>query len=196
MKNSKFSITVYCGASSDVQPPHLNIAHELGIFIGENNWALYYGGSKAGLMGAVAAACFEAGGEVHGISFENEFLSSREPKNENLTSHHMAKNIHLRKEILHESADAIVILPGGLGTLDEAFEALTLQYVGVLKAPIIILNHKGFWQPLEHLITHLTKEKFLQDVTRLNYQFIDSLDEAKKELIANSEKKSHLKRIS
>jgi|AntRauTorckE6833_2_1112554.scaffolds.fasta_scaffold02122_6 uncharacterized protein (TIGR00730 family) len=183
MKNSKFSITVYCGASADVQQTHLDIAHNLGIFIGKNNWALYYGGSKAGLMGAVAAACFEAGGEVHGISFENEFLNSHEPKNENLTSHRMEKNIHLRKETLHESADVIVVLPGGLGTLDEAFEALTLQYVGVLKAPIIFVNNEEFWNPLKTLMKHLTKEKFIKDPFRINYKMVDTLGETKELLL-------------
>lgn len=182
--NPKFSITVYCGATTEAKQIHVDLAHDLGEFIGQNDWALYYGGSTKGLMGAVAESALKVGGEVHGISFENEFLATREPRNDNLTSQFVAKSIHARKELLHANADVIVVLPGGLGTLDETFEALTMQYLGILDAPILFLNNQGYWNPVEVLLQHLTKEKFVKDPLRLNYKMINSLAETKKLLLS------------
>lgn len=182
-----YSVTVYCGASESCKDIYKQAATEVGHFIGENSWDLYFGAGSKGLMGRVAQGCLEKGGRVHGIGFENEFLSQSEPPCSNLTTLHISKTIHDRKQILHTSGDLIVVLPGGVGTLDELMEALTWQYLEINTAPIVILNINGFWNLLEHLLDHLYEERFIKDKSRLHYHVVSSID-ALKELAIQHEK--------
>tara|TARA_Y100000588_G_C13969826_1_gene802515 strand:+ start:229 stop:795 length:567 start_codon:yes stop_codon:yes gene_type:complete len=174
-----FSLTLYCGASTECDPKFLQVAKDFGQFVGENKWSLYFGAGGQGLMGEAARACLWAGGLVHGIGFENEFLSKTEPPITNLTTLSIEKSIHRRKEKLHASGDVLVVLPGGLGTLDEVLEALTWQYLGIHATPIALVNAYGFWAPLETLLDKLKKERFLKDPERVHYRFFPSLDAVK-----------------
>ncbi len=177
--SSPFSITVYCGAANKCHQKYKDAAHELGTFIGKNGWSLYFGAGKEGLMGIVSQSCLKAGGEAHGIGFKNDFINKTERPAHNLTTLSIEKTIHDRKKKLHTSSDLIVVLPGGVGTLDELMEALTWQYLGLITMPILIVNIAGYWDFLDKLLKHINKEHFLKDITRFHYQVTPSLEKAK-----------------
>src|SRR5476649_611613 len=116
-------ITVFCGSKTGSNPLFAVHAHELGVLLAEKKIRLVYGGGKKGLMGAVADAVMEKGGEVIGII--PELLINWEHQHDGITDLRVVADMHVRKKMLYELCDAAVILPGGNGTLDELFEMLT-----------------------------------------------------------------------
>ena len=140
------SVCVFCGSSEGSDPVYAQTARTLGRLIAEANARLIYGGASIGLMGDVARAALEAGGEVIGII--PQFLRAREIELGSLTELVITPNMHERKERMHGLSDAFVILPGGLGTLEEVLEAMTWAQLGLHKKPIVFVNVKGFWDPL------------------------------------------------
>ena len=149
-------ICVFCGSSEGSDPAYAEAARELGRHIAGAQGRLIYGGASIGLMGEVAKAALEAGGEVTGII--PQFLRSREIELATLTELVITPNMHERKERMHALADAFVILPGGIGTLEEVLEAMTWAQLGLHRKPIVFVNVKGFWDPLfatfDRLHTH------------------------------------------
>jgi hypothetical protein len=139
-------VCVFCGSSEGSDPAYLQAARALGRQIAESHARLIYGGASIGLMGEVARSALEAGGEVVGII--PQFLRAREIELASLTELVITPNMHERKERMHGLADAFVILPGGLGTLEEVLEAMTWAQLGLHKKPIVFVNVKGFWDPL------------------------------------------------
>lgn len=139
-------VCVFCGSSEGNDPAYAEAARGLGRHIAEAKARLIYGGASIGLMGEVAKAALDAGGEVIGII--PQFLRAREIELTNLTELVITPNMHDRKERMHGLADAFVILPGGIGTLEEVLEAMTWSQLGLHRKPIIFVNTKGFWDPL------------------------------------------------
>ena len=139
-------VCVFCGSSEGSDPAYLQAARDLGRHIAEANARLIYGGASIGLMGEVARTALEAGRDLLGILPKS--LLARELELTRLTELVITPNMHERKERMHGLSDAFVILPGGLGTLEEVLEAMTWAQLGLHKKPVVFVNVKGFWDPL------------------------------------------------
>lgn len=155
------SACVYCGSSSTSNPAFDAPTIELGQSLAKAGITLVYGGGSPGLMGKVANSCMDAGGAVIGIIPDH--ILKLEVRHNQLTELHVVDNMHTRKMMMADKADAFVIMPGGLGTLDEAFEIMTWKYLGVHNKPVIIANIDGYWDPLVALIQHMYQHKFVRE---------------------------------
>lgn len=154
------NIAVFCGSASDVDPRILVAGRVLGKMLAERRLGLVYGGASVGLMGAVADACIEGGGEVIGVI--PQVLVDAEVAHRNLTRLEVVRDLHRRKARMAELADAFAVLPGGLGTLDETFDIVTWRTLGLHDKPIALLDTLGFWQPLQALLEHLVELRFVK----------------------------------
>jgi uncharacterized protein (TIGR00730 family) len=148
----RLSICVYCGSAADVAQPYKDAAVSLGRLAGEQGVEIVYGGGRVGLMGLVADAALAAGGRVTGIIPRH--IVEMEVAHRTLTELVVVETMHQRKQIMADRADAFAILPGGLGTLDEAFEILTWKQLGLHVKPIVVVNIAGYWDPLLALVRH------------------------------------------
>ena len=152
------SVCVYCGASSRVADVHKAAAHALGAGLAERGIRLVYGGGRVGLMGIVADAAIAARGEVVGIIPEH--LQSMEVGHTGLAELVVVDSMHTRKRMMVERSDAFVVLPGGMGTLDEMFEVLTWKQLHLHDKPVVIVDVDGYWTPLVGLIEHMIEAGF------------------------------------
>jgi hypothetical protein len=152
------SVCIYCGSANGVSDDFVTIAQDVATALAKQKKRIVYGGGHVGLMGVVADTALREGTEVVGIIPEH--IRAKEVQHTGLTKLHVVSDMHTRKRMMVEHADAFVILPGGLGTLDEAFEILTWKKLGLHNKPIIIFNHRDFWDPLLKLIDHLIDTKF------------------------------------
>ncbi len=148
------SVCVYCGSSNHSSGATKQAAQSVGAALACHKFRIIYGGGRVGMMGLLADAALAEGGEVVGII--PELLHAREVQHTQLTRLHVVDSMHARKRMMVEMADAFAVLPGGLGTLDETFEALTWKQIGLHNKPIVIYNPEGFWTPLIALIRHVT----------------------------------------
>jgi len=152
------SICVYCGARDGVRPAYRSTARHLGEALASEGWRLVYGAGDIGLMGTVASAAQDAGGEVLGVIPAH--LVSREVTKPNLTRLIVTENMHERKMHMFRNAHATVVLPGGAGTLEEFFEILTWRQLGLHSKPIHVLNTEGYWDRLIQLLEHVIAKGF------------------------------------
>lgn len=152
------NVCVYCGSRMGNSPDFEKLAHTLGVLIARNEMGLVYGAGSIGLMGVVARAARDAGAPVIGIIPEH--LDAVEITQEGLAELHITQNMHERKKMMFDRSDAFVVLPGGLGTLDETLEIMTWAQLSLHKKPIILLNHNGYWSPLIELIDHVVEGGF------------------------------------
>ncbi|WP_028793024.1 TIGR00730 family Rossman fold protein [Thalassobaculum salexigens] len=166
------SICVFCGSSSRVDEVYKAAATEIGDLIGARGDMLIYGGGRVGLMGLAADATLAAGGKVVGVI--PSFLQHLEIGHAGLNELVVTDSMHERKRIMYERADAFVILPGGLGTLDETMEVLTWSQLKLSDKPVIIVDVNGFWQPLLALIEHTIGAGFTREENRGLYKVVDS----------------------
>jgi uncharacterized protein (TIGR00730 family) len=153
------AIDVFCGSKTGNNPIYEEHSRQLGYLLAENNIIIIYGGGNKGLMAAVANAALEKNGKVIGII--PKVLTDSEHQHDGLTELHIVETMHNRKEMLYEKCDAAIILPGGFGTLDEVFEILTWNQLGIHNKKIFFLNSGGFY---DHLIAHIKimrQENFL-----------------------------------
>lgn len=169
------AICVYCGSSAGTQPAFVEAAQELGQILAENRIRLIYGGGSVGLMGALAESVLEHGGEVTGII--PEFLTRRERPRHMAQELIVTRDMHERKRIMFERADAFVAMPGGIGTLEELVEQLTWVQLGRHKKPILIANIQGYWGPLLALIDHMREVKFIPAKFRVDFLATKRVDE-------------------
>ena len=160
MKNKLRAICVYCGASSGHAPPHAATARLLGTELARQQITLVYGGGRVGLMGIVADAVMSAGGEVIGVI--PQALMDTEVGHEHISRLVVVKDMHERKAMMSDYADAFIALPGGLGTLEELFETLTWSQLGFHAKPIGLLNIDGFYDGLVDFIAHQVREGFVR----------------------------------
>lgn len=155
------SVTVFCGSKSGNQPGFTLQANELGNALGEAGIQLVYGGGGKGIMGAIANAVLAKNGKVLGII--PKLLLEWEAQHEGLTELIVTETMHDRKKILYDKADVAIILPGGMGTMDELFEMLTWNNLNIHQKKVIILNWEGFYSPLIALMDHMHTEGFMYD---------------------------------
>jgi len=150
-------------------------AKKLGSELGKNNIQLVYGGGHVGLMGITADATLQAGGQVIGIIPRH--LHDIEVSHENLTELHVVDSMHTRKQMMFERSDAFVVLPGGLGTLDETFEMITWRQLKLHDKPIILVNYKNYWQPFLDLMAHMIKAGFVEASAYDFFTVVDRLED-------------------
>ena len=154
------AICVYCGSASGTGPAYVAAAQTLGRDMAAAGYGLVYGGGGIGLMGEVARAVRGAGGHVLGII--PGFLREREVHFKDTSELIVTKDMHERKMLMFERADAFVALPGGIGTLEELIEQMTWAQLGRHFKPIVIADIAGFWRPLLTLLDHMEAEAFLR----------------------------------
>ena len=154
-------VCVYCGSSSNVDDAYKEAATALGKDMAAQGWGVVYGGGRVGLMGLVADSTLEAGGKVVGIIPSH--IQEREVQHEDLTELHVVDTMHVRKQMMVDRSQAFVILPGGLGTLDELFELLTWKQLGLHDKPIVIVNMNGYWNEMLKLVRHIASQGFMRE---------------------------------
>jgi uncharacterized protein (TIGR00730 family) len=158
------SVAVYCGSNSGTDPVYARAAACLGQTLAERGLRLVYGGGHVGLMGTVADAVTQHGGEAHGVI--TEALQAKEIAHEGLTSLKVVKTMHERKAAMADAADAFVMLPGGFGTLDEFFEAVTWTQLGIHAKPCGVLDAAAFFAPLRALLDGAVTAGFVHPAHR------------------------------
>jgi uncharacterized protein (TIGR00730 family) len=176
------SICVYCGSSAGTVPAFRDAACQFGRILAENGIRLVYGGGSVGLMGALADAVLDNGGAITGVI--PDFLVNREHLLLRAQEQIVTRDMHERKRIMFERADAFVALPGGIGTLEELVEQLTWAQLGRHTKPVLILNVEGFWDPLCALIEHMKDLGFIRAPYWVNYLVADRVEEILPKLAA------------
>ena len=161
MSKPAFSICVYCGSKPGTDPLFAQAAVDVGQWIAAHGGQLVYGGGSGGLMGIVADATLAAGGRVVGII--PKALVEKEWAHHGCTELHVVENMHERKRMMAERADAFLALPGGIGTLEELFEVWTWRQLGYHDKPIGLLNTAGYYDGLLAFLQHAVASQFLGD---------------------------------
>jgi uncharacterized protein (TIGR00730 family) len=169
------TVCVYCGSSPGTDPAFMDAARRLGALLAADGVGLVYGGGARGLMGQVANSVLDHGGHVTGII--PEFLESKEHTLKRAQEVIITPNMHVRKQTMFDRADAFVALPGGIGTLEELVEQLTWAQLGRHKKPILILNIKGFWDPLCALLDHMRRLAFIHNEMSVSLLVADEAEE-------------------
>lgn len=154
------SICVYCGSRSGKNPIFQDHATRFGQILAAEGWRLVYGAGDVGLMGAVARAAQGAGADTFGVIPTH--LMKWEVGKTDLTRFVVTENMHERKKVMYMNSDAIVVLPGGAGSLDELFEVLTWRQLKLHAKPILLLDSDGYWQPLLALMRHVVDQGFAE----------------------------------
>ncbi|MBO9452015.1 TIGR00730 family Rossman fold protein [Tropicibacter sp. R16_0] len=152
------SVCVYCGSRFGAMPAYSQAAETFGTLLANEGWRLVYGAGDVGLMGAVARAAQAAGGDTFGVIPTH--LLDREVGKTDLTSFVVTETMHERKKVMIMNADAVVVLPGGPGSLDEFFEALTWRQLGLHDKPILVMNVNGYWDKLRDLMDQTMDQGF------------------------------------
>ncbi|MEO9685138.1 MAG: TIGR00730 family Rossman fold protein [Tateyamaria sp.] len=160
------SVCVFCGARTGNDPAFAAEAEQLGQGIAARNWRLVYGAGDVGLMGTVARAAQKAAGDTFGVIPRH--LVEWEVGKTDLTRYVVTETMHERKKVMFMNCDAIAVLPGGAGSLDELFEVLTWRQLGLHEKPVILINTKGYWDPLLVLIRHVIDNGFA-DVSLMDF---------------------------
>ena len=158
------SVAVYCGSNAGNDPRYAEAAAALGRTLADRGIRLVYGGGQVGLMGVVADAVLERGGEVHGVI--TEALVAKEVSHRGLSRLRVVGTMHERKAVMADAADAFIMLPGGFGTLDEFFEVLTWTQLGIHAKPCGILDTAGFFDPLRALVDGAVAAGFVHPAHR------------------------------
>ena len=145
-------VCVFCAAADGARPEYLQAASDLGKLLVDQGIELVYGGGGRGLMGAVAESVLARGGKAVGVI--TRFLVDKELAHKRLTALHVVHTMHERKMMMYERSDAFVVLPGGIGTLEEIVELLSWRRLDLHQKPIVFHNPGGFWNPFFELIRH------------------------------------------
>lgn len=155
-----FSVCVFCGARDGANPHYAQDACDLGAALAQAKMRLVYGAGDVGLMGHVARSAQAAGGDTFGVIPVH--LMTRELGKRDLSRFIVTENMHERKKVMFMNCDAVVLLPGGAGSLDEFFEVLTWRQLGLHDKPIIAINSAGYWDRLLALLGHVIDEGFAE----------------------------------
>lgn len=158
MPVSIHSVCVFCGARPGANPAHAAMARAVGAMLARRGWRLVFGAGDLGLMGETARAAHAAGGATFGVIPRH--LMQAEAARGDLSTLVITETMHERKKVMFANSDAIVVLPGGAGTLDEFFEVLTWRQLGLHARPILLLDSAGYWAPLVGLVDHVIAEGF------------------------------------
>lgn len=166
-------ICVYAASSAQVAPEFHAAAHALGAALAANGCTLVYGGGSQGLMGAVADGALSKQGEVIGIL--PKFMADLEWGHTGLTHLDLVEDMRERKHKLLTGSDAVIALPGGCGTLEELFEAITLKRLGIYFNPIVLLNTRNFYAPLQGFMQQVIDEKFMNTEHAAMWSLVDDV---------------------
>lgn len=153
------AIAVFCGASEPTRPEYMAAAERVGSLVGQHEIHLVYGGASVGLMGKVADSCLEMGGVVTGVIPKS--MEDVELAHKGLQSLIVVETMHERQKLMADFADAFIVLPGGLGTLAEMFEAATWTQLGIQQKPVGVLNVHGYYDPLKKQLEEAEDSGFL-----------------------------------
>lgn len=158
------SVCVFCGSRGGVNPAHIAAARATGAMLAARGWRLVYGAGDVGLMGEVARAATEGRGMTFGVIPVS--LVRREVARRDLTTFVVTEDMHERKKVMFMNSDAVAVLPGGAGSLDEFFEVLTWAQIGLHRKPLFLVDVAGYWQPLVALVDHIIAEGFAEPSVR------------------------------
>ena len=169
-------LAVYCGSSMGTDPAFAETARALGVEMATRGIGLVYGGGRLGLMGIVADAVMENGGEAYGVI--PQALIDLEVAHTGLTELHIVGSMHERKALMTDLTDAFIAIPGGIGTLDELFEAWSWNALGYHAKPFALLNVHGFWDGMIGFLDHVVTSGFVSEARRAQLLVADGIDEA------------------
>ncbi len=169
------ALSVFCGSRAGDDPAHRRAAEGLGVIFAARGIQLVYGGGGIGLMGVLAGAVLAGGGQVTGVI--PEFLVEHEVERRDLTELVVVDSMHARKTRMFELSDGCVVLSGGLGTLDEAFEIITWKQLRLHDKPIVLLSVDGFWNPFLALVEAVVAGGFAHPAVRDLFTVVDRADE-------------------
>jgi uncharacterized protein (TIGR00730 family) len=167
------SLAVFCGSRVGRNPEYAAAGRALGLGLAQANIRLVFGGGRIGIMGVVADAALEGGGTVLGVI--PEFLTQWEVAHEHVTEMVITDSMHSRKRRLYEESDAFLIMPGGLGTFDEAFEIITWRQLRLHNKPIILCNVAGSAMPLVSTIDHAIEQGFADPACRRLFEVVEGV---------------------
>lgn len=167
------NVCVYCGSSSRVDQIYKDAAVVIGSDIAAAGWGVVYGGGRVGLMGLVADSALENGANVTGIIPEH--IQAREVEHNDISELIVVDDMHTRKQMMVDKSQAFVILPGGLGTLDEFFELMTWKQLGLHDKPIVIVNVNGYWTKLLESIDNIANVGFMREEDKSLFVVVDDL---------------------
>jgi uncharacterized protein (TIGR00730 family) len=168
------SVCVYCGSSSRVSDRFKEAARLLGATLADSKIDLIYGGGRVGLMGIVADSTLEGGGKAVGIIPNH--IRDMEIDHPGLTELHVVDSMHTRKMMMFDRSDAFVILPGGLGTLDEMFEIVTWRQLRIHDKPVVLVNIDGYWDGMIAMLDNMIKAGFVQPEHKNILTVVDTVD--------------------
>ena len=183
-------LCVFCGSSKGKDPVYLEAAYKIGKILAGKNIEMVYGGGNVGLMGMAAKGVLENNGKVTGVITEK--LNGMEVGHSGLTEMKVTGSMHERKSLMNKLSDGFIVLPGGIGTIEETFEMFTWYQLGDIENPIGILNVKGFYSGLLDFLKHVVSEGFLRG-EHLEYLIVESDAEKLIERLLDSEIK-HLEK--
>ena len=177
------SVCIYCGSRAGDDPAFAAQAQAMGRGLADHSWRLVYGAGDVGLMGTVAREAQAAGGNTFGVIPQH--LVKWEVGKTDLTQYILTETMHERKKVMFMNCDAVVVMPGGAGSLDELFEVLTWRQLGLHEKPVILLNTNGYWDPLVQLLEHVVARGFA-DATLLDFVTVVTDAEAALEALSQT----------
>jgi uncharacterized protein (TIGR00730 family) len=168
------SVCLFCGSSNSTDPEYLQAAADFGRLLAREGVRLVYGGGGIGLMGAAAKACHDAGGKVLGIM--PDFLRTRESLYDSVKTV-VVQSMHDRKAMMFAESDAFVVMPGGIGTLEEVVELLSWRRLDLHRKPIVFVNLKGFWDRYYDLMAHTVEQRFTPSWVPDTWRSVDRIED-------------------
>ena len=168
------SVCLFCGSSNAARPEFIQAAADFGRILAAEGVKLVYGGGGIGLMGASAKGCHEAGGEVFGVM--PDFLRKREVLYD-VVETRVVTSMHERKTIMYDASDAFVVMPGGVGTLEEVVEVMSWRRLDLHHKPIVFVNLDGFWDPFVALIRQTVDEQFTPPWVPDTFRVVDRIED-------------------
>ncbi|MBR4829940.1 MAG: TIGR00730 family Rossman fold protein [Muribaculaceae bacterium] len=181
-QETRGNVCVFCASSANIDASYLEAARDLGALLARGGWRCVNGGGAVGLMGAVTDGALDADGEVTGVI--PKFMVDNGWCYDRLEDVIITADMHQRKQMMSEMADAVIALPGGVGTFEELLETLTWRQLGLVKVPVIILNTMGYYDSLLAMLRHAINEGFMKpsharlwQVAATPQQAIDLLDD-------------------
>ncbi len=175
------SVAVYCGHEMGNNPEFERDAKKIGELLAKNKITLVFGGGNVGLMGAASSAALDNGGKVIGIS-TTHVVSLQEPAHKDIDVK-IVDGLSVRKQEMYDLSDAFIILPGGMGTLDEMTDIMTKQQVGESCKPILLMNTAKYWEIFGQVMVHMQNEGFMPDASAYNLHVINTPEEIIEKLI-------------
>ena len=168
------SVCLFCGSSNAADPDFIRAAADFGRLLASEGVRLVYGGGGVGLMGAAAKGCHEAGGKVLGIM--PDFLRTREVLYDEVETV-VVQNMHQRKALFLEESDAFIVMPGGVGTLEEVVEVLSWRRLDLHRKPIVFVNLKGFWDRYYDLMAYTVDQRFTPSWVPDTWRSVDRVED-------------------